>query len=117
MIVPSCGFFLGLLASERNPDLNLVAELSSVRSGLTFLLCLAMFSTLLFIGMDVTLPCKILDMKHHSVTNASHDPNASVNDTNMVDILSHESDVAISDQEESFSHFLISSICWKRFSA
>ena len=63
-----------------------------------FLSCLAMFFTLLFTGMDGALPWKSLDMKPYNQTKASYDlnRNASVNDTNMMDILSHESDVALS---------------------
>ena len=86
----------GSRTPEGHPFLNLVAELSGVRSGLMFLSFLAMVTTFMFTGMDGILPWKSLE------ASTSYDPklNASVNDTNMTDILSHDSDVALSDQDE-----------------
>ena len=89
-------YMWGFRGSEGQPFLNLVAELSGVRSGLMFLSFLAMVTTFMFTGMDGILPWKSLE------ASTSYDPklNASVNDTNMTDILSHDSDVALSDQDE-----------------
>ena len=79
------------------PFLNLVAGLSGVRSGLMFLSCLAMFTTLVFSGIGIVMPKTTCDMKPNNDTQAAKeavsipdllDPNASVNDTNMMDMLS-----------------------------
>ena len=89
-------FMQGCRASEGQSFLDLVAELSGVRSGLMFLSFLAMVTTFMFTGMDGILPWKSLE------ASTSYDPklNASVNDTNMTDILSHDSDAALSEQDE-----------------
>ena len=89
-------YMWGFRGLEGQPFLNLVAELSGVRSGLMFLSFLAMVTNFMFTGMDGILPWKSLE------ASTSYDPklNASVNDTNMTDILSHDSDVALSDQDE-----------------
>ena len=100
-------------ASEGRSFLNLVAELSGVRSGLMFLSCLAMFTALVFTGIGIVMPKTISDINEtHAATEAFNipdgndsdllDPNASVNDTNMMNILSmhHKSAVALFAQEE-----------------
>ena len=61
-------FIQGVRASQGHPLLNLVSELSGVRSWLMFLLFLAMVSTFMFTGMDVTLPWRSLDMKQDNHT-------------------------------------------------
>ena len=109
-------FMWSVGASEGRPFLNLVAELSGVRSGLMFLSCLAMLTTFVFAGIGIVMPKTISCMKPNNDTHAAKeafsipdgiasgmlDPNASVNDTNMMDILSmhHDSDVALFAQEE-----------------
>ena len=109
-------FMCSVGASEGRSFLDLVADLSGVRSGLMFLSCLAMLTILVFTGIGIVMPKTISDMKLNNETYAakeafnipdgidsdSLDPNASVNDTNMMNILSmhRESDVALFAQEE-----------------